>query len=51
MKNKSLLKMPTITKQRYSVTSIIFLFNFCAVIWLLGFQAWLLTSENGYPSL
>ena len=52
-KNKSPLKMPTKSKQRYSVTSSIYLmiFNFWAVIWLLGFQAWLLIREKGYPSL
>ena len=40
-------------KARYSVTRSIYLivFHFLAVIWLLGFQAWLLIREKGYPSL
>ena len=52
-KQITLKKMPTKSKQRYSVTSSIYLiiFNFWAVIWLLGFQAWLLIREKGYPSL
>ena len=51
--NNSPLKMPTKSKQRYSVTRSIYLiiFDFWAVIWLLGFQAWLLIREKGYPSL
>ena len=53
-KNKSPLKIPTTSKHlRYSVTSSInfYLSNFWAVIWLSGFQAWLLASEKGYSSL